>query len=152
MRSLSSIIKSIIKAIRNNYYLKNNFRKLVLEYKAKNKAKNGSKKLILDNSTRWLSTYNMLDRFIYFKEEIAILLERANNLEKKKRDNINIDSFNISKNEWNYLIKLRNILEIFRKPTIKLQSSNYSSIYFTIPYITKLLVELDKLTINIDNI
>jgi len=27
----------------------------------------------------------MLDRFIYFKEEIAILLERANNLEKKKK-------------------------------------------------------------------
>jgi len=99
MRSLSSIIKSIIKAIRNNYYLKNNFRKLVLEYKAKNKAKNKPEKLILDNSTRWLSTYNMLDRFIYFKEEIAILLERANNLEKKKRDNINIDSFNISENE-----------------------------------------------------
>ncbi len=152
MRSLPSIIKSIIKAIRNNHYLKNNFRKLVLEYKAKNKAKNKPKKLILDNSTRWLSTYNMLDRFIYFKKEIAILLKRVNNLEKKKRDNINIDSFNISENEWNYLIKLRNILEIFRKPTIKLQSSNYSSIYFTIPYITKLLVELDKLTINIDNI
>ena len=94
----------------------------------------------------------MLNRFIYFKEEIAILLKRANNLEKKKRDNINIDSFNISKNEWNYLIKLRNILEIFRKSTIKLQSSNYSSIYFTISYITKLLVELDKLTININNI
>ncbi len=52
MRSLFSIIKSIIKAIRNNYYLKNNFRKLVLEYKAKNKAKNRLKKLILDNSTR----------------------------------------------------------------------------------------------------
>ncbi len=99
MRSLPSIIKSIIKAIRNNYYLKNNFRKLVLEYKAKNKAKNKPKKLILDNSTRWLSIYNMLDRFIYFKEEITILLERANNLEKKKRDNINIDSFNISKNK-----------------------------------------------------
>lgn len=40
------------------------------------------------------------------------------------------------------------MLEIFRKPTIKLQSSNYSNIYFTISYITKLLIELDNLTLD----
>jgi len=44
MRSLPSIVKSIIKGIKNNHYLKNSFRKLVQEYKAKNKAKNKLKK------------------------------------------------------------------------------------------------------------
>lgn len=52
IKSLSSTIRSIIKAIRNNHYLKNNFRKLVIEYKSKNKSKSNLEKLILDNTTR----------------------------------------------------------------------------------------------------
>ena len=35
----------------------------------------------------------MLERFIYFKEEINLLLEKANNLPNSKKNNINIDSF-----------------------------------------------------------
>ena len=92
----------------------------------------------------------MLERFIYFKEEIDLLLEKASNLSTSKKSSINIEAFNIEEEEWNYLILVRNILEIFRKPTIKLQSSNYSTIYYTIPYITRLLKEIENYTL--DNI
>ena len=89
----------------------------------------------------------MLERFIYFKEEINLLLEKANNLLNSKKNNINIDSFIITNNKWNYLILIRNILKIFRKPIIKLQASNYTIIYYIIPYITKLLSEIENYTL-----
>ena len=89
----------------------------------------------------------MLERFIYFKEEINLLLEKANNLLNSKKNNININSFIITNNKWNYLILIRNILEIFRKPTIKLQTSNYIIIYYIIPYITKLLSKIENYTL-----
>ena len=41
----------------------------------------------------------MLERFIYFKEEIDLLLEEVRELSNYKRNNINIDSFNITKEE-----------------------------------------------------
>ena len=90
----------------------------------------------------------MLERFIYFKDEIDILLEKVRNLNKSKQANINIDSFIISEIEWNYIIKVRNILEIFRKPTIKLQANNYSTIYKTIPYIIRLFKDLESYTLD----
>jgi len=63
--------------IKYNYYFKNNFKYLVKKNKEINYI--GPEKLIKDNSTRWLSAYNILERFIYFKEEIEIILEKAKN-------------------------------------------------------------------------
>ena len=40
-------------------------------------------------------------------------------LPSNKKNNINLNKYNITLEEWNYIIQIRDILEIFRKPTIK---------------------------------
>ena len=40
------------------------------------------------------------------------------NLSNSKRKEINLESFFILLDDWNYIIKIRYILEMFRKPTI----------------------------------
>jgi hypothetical protein len=37
----------------------------------------------------------MLERLIYFKKEISIILNKANNLSNSKKRDLNIESFNI---------------------------------------------------------
>jgi hypothetical protein len=90
--------------------------------------------LIKDNLTRWLSTYYIIKRFIYFREEISKVIEKANNLSNSKKKELNLESFNIEAKDWNYIIKIVDILEFFKKPTIKLQGS--SSNVYTIVYIS----------------
>jgi hypothetical protein len=62
----------------------------------------------------------MLERFIYFKEEIDLLLDAAKKLDSSKKKNLNFNKFTITTIEWNYLIYIRDILDIFRKPITKL--------------------------------
>ena len=120
LKALPTTIRSLINSIKNTRYLKNNFKKIIRENKALDSSNIGIENLLKDNSTRQLSTYNMLEILIYFKEEISLLLDRVNNLSKDKRNNINIEITNIDTLEQNYIIELRNILEVFRKPTIEL--------------------------------
>ena len=144
-KDLPNIVRNIIVSIKYNYFLKNIFKQLVKKCKLKNYNNlRGAEKLLRDNPTRWLSTYNMLERFIYFKEEIDLLLDTARKLDSSKKKNLNFNKFTITTIEWNYLIYIRDILDIFRKPTIKLQAIKYSSNYLVIPYITKLLYKLNS--------
>jgi len=85
----------------------------------------------------------MLNRFIYFKEEINLLLNLVNDLPTNKKNNINFNKNTITNSEWKYLTTIRDILEIFRKPTIKFQTSSYSTIYLIIPYINRLYNKLE---------
>ena len=85
----------------------------------------------------------MSNRFIYFKEEINILLNLVNDLPNNKKKSINLNKFKITIKEWYYLTKTRDILEIFRKPTIKFQTSSYSTISLIIPYITRLYFKIE---------
>jgi hypothetical protein len=62
----------------------------------------------------------MIDCFIYFRDKINIILSKANNLSNSKKKKISLDSYNIVIAEWDYINKIKDILEIFRKPTIKL--------------------------------
>jgi len=89
----------------------------------------------------------MLERFIYFKEEIETILEKAKKLPNKNKKGLNLEKFTITTQEWDYLILIRDILEIFKKPIIKFQATNYSTIYYIIPYITRLLNKLENYTI-----
>ena len=61
----------------------------------------------------------MLERLIYFKKEINILLEEASNLSNSRKDNLRLEKYNISSKEWEFLEIIKKILEVFRKPTIK---------------------------------
>ena len=144
MKELPNTIRSLVSTFKNTYYLKYNFRRIV----RKNKGKSGDyspETLIKDNSTRWLSTYNMLDRFIYFKDEITYVLNKASKENSTKQNSIGVSGLGITNEEWKYLVELRNILEIFRKPTIKLQARNYSAIHYTIPSISTILTKLEGL-------
>lgn len=140
-KNLPLIVRTYINKIKNNSYLKNNFKRLAIEKAKANNNNNKIESLIKDNSTRWLSTYNMIDTFIYFKNEI-------NTLYKKTTTSRNINSYlehEIDINQWRYLEQIKYILENFKKPTIKLQTINYSNNYLTIVYITKLWFSLIKL-------
>ena len=117
---LPNLVRSIVNTIKYNIYFKNNFKKLVRQYKKIDYSTLvGLERLVKDNTTRQLSIYNILDRFIYFKEEINTLLTKAKKELNNRRKNFKIDRFNIIEVEQNYLIYIRNTLEIFRKPTIK---------------------------------
>jgi hypothetical protein len=78
----------------------------------------------------------MLERFLYFRKEINIVINKANSLSNSKKKDFNLESFNIIKEDWDYLVKIIDILEFFKKPTIKLQSSSSNS--YTIIYIVLL--------------
>lgn len=78
----------------------------------------------------------MLERFLYFKKEINIVLNKANKLNSSKKKDLNLDNLSFKDEEWDYLKKIIDILEFFRKPTITLQGST-SNVY-TIIYIIQL--------------
>lgn len=88
----------------------------------------------------------MLDRFIWFSDEINEILVKARQLSKAKQKALKLDTFSISTYEWNYLINIRNILEIFRAPTIQFQAKDYFTNSWTIPRIANLIEKIeDKL-------
>ena len=64
----------------------------------------------------------MLDRFIYFKDEINQLLNKVNiyNNNINNKNKINLDFFIINEEEWDYLNNIKDILERFRKSILKL--------------------------------
>ncbi|KAM9937942.1 hypothetical protein OXX80_002541 [Metschnikowia pulcherrima] len=141
MKDLPKKMKSIIRGVRFNHFLKNSFRTLIEEQRSDGK-RSGPEILVNDNDTRWLSTYNMIDRFLFFKEEIEQLLKQAEF--QPNRDRFGLRDFRITAFEWTYLIDIRNILEIFLQPTKKLQGHNYETSNLTIPFVSTILKELDK--------
>jgi hypothetical protein len=75
----------------------------------------------------------MLEQFLSFREEISLVLNKANSLSNSKKKDFNLESFNIIEEDWDYLTKLIDIIEFFKKPTIKLQGSSSNS--YAIVYI-----------------
>ncbi|KAM9934050.1 hypothetical protein OXX80_006350 [Metschnikowia pulcherrima] len=103
LRSLPGVIRSILNGIRHNHFLKNNLRKLVQERNSSeedNTVRNrnsGPETLLKDNETRWLSTLRMLERFIYFREQITVLLILAENVKVSKR--LKLEAYTIEDDE-----------------------------------------------------
>jgi hypothetical protein len=48
--------------------------------------------------------------------------------------NSELSSYYLSTAEFNILANIANILALFKKPTIKLQASKYSTLYYSLPY------------------
>lgn len=84
----------------------------------------------------------MLDRFIWFKDEIELLLEKARQLSTSKRNDLKLDTLEITNIEQDYIIKVRDILEVFRVPTKKFQARDYETISWTIPRVVGLIRDL----------
>lgn len=146
IRRLLNLLTSIINIVKYNHFFKNNFTRIVEAKKDTAKLALGLEKLLKANDTRWLSTYTMLDRFIRFSDEINEILVKARQLSKAKQKALKLDTFSISTYKWNYLINIRNILEIFRVPTIQFQAKDYFTNSQTIPRIANLIEKIeDKL-------
>ncbi|KAM9904030.1 hypothetical protein OXX69_007712 [Metschnikowia pulcherrima] len=149
LRSLPGVIRSILNGIRHNHFLKSNFRKLVEERNSSEEddtvrnRNSGPKTLLKDNETRWLSTLRMLERFIYFREQITELLSLAENVKVSKR--LKLEAYTIEDDEWKYLETICKVLKIFEAPTKMLQRSNYVTLNNTIPVVSDILQKLGVL-------
>ncbi|KAM9935759.1 hypothetical protein OXX80_004684 [Metschnikowia pulcherrima] len=141
MKTLPVTVRSIISGIRHNHFLKNSFAKLADKKKSARGVRCGPEVLVRDNETRWLSTFKMIDRFLYFKDEIKDLLRAAS--ARSRSDDLDLECCDISEREWQYLGSLRDILAAFRGPTIKLQASSYSTINRTTPCVLRLLKDIE---------
>lgn len=85
----------------------------------------------------------MIDRFLYFREEIDELLREAKRVSKAK--SLTLEAYAITDVQWEYLTLIRDILEVFKAPTLGLQASAYETLSLTIPYVSMLLRDLKKL-------
>jgi hypothetical protein len=91
----------------------------------------------IDNITRWNSTYYMIKTALELKEPLIYISKNTTNIEYKR--NILTD------NEWLILIELRNIFEIFVKPSTKLQGSLYITLNMSLLYIYQIYNKLNNL-------
>jgi hypothetical protein len=90
----------------------------------------------LDNNTRWNSTYYMIKKTLELKEPLIYIAKNTENNEFKE--------LIMKNNEWEILIELRNIFEIFVKPTIKLQGQIYTTLNHSLLYIYKIYNKLNN--------
>ncbi|KAF8005362.1 hypothetical protein HF325_000819 [Metschnikowia pulcherrima] len=142
LRRLPKNIRKIVKETREGGLLERAFAELVVDRKSKENTKTGPEHLLLDNESQWLSTYQMLDRFLYFRKEIDILLSKVTAPDQRDRAVWCLDLMKISADEWDYLSSLREILHVYHEPTMNLQSSKRATIHMTIPYMWFLLEDL----------
>ncbi|KAM9930418.1 hypothetical protein OXX59_000515 [Metschnikowia pulcherrima] len=103
----------------------------------------GPETLLKDNETRWLSTLRMLERFIYFREQITVLLILAENVKVSKR--LKLEAYTIEDDKWKYLETICKVLKIFEAPTKMLQGSNFVTLNNTIPVVSDILQKLGVL-------
>lgn len=140
MLALPQYIRDICYAVTHRSYFRNHFATIVAERKGRLHNTSGPERLLRDNDTRWLSTYYMLDRFLYFKDEVTLLLLVANRENKRL---INVEDFEFTDIDWKYLTDVRDFLEIFKVPTLKLQASNYPTINWVIPLVDLIFKDLE---------
>ena len=91
----------------------------------------------LDNSTRWNSTYFMIKTALELKQPLIYTANLTSNKDFKQ--------YLLSDLEWFELKELKNIFEIFLKPTIKLQGQIYTTLNYSLLYIYQLYNKLEKL-------
>lgn len=143
MKLLPNTLRTIVKLVKYNHFFKNNFARLVANEKAEKGTKEGPEKLISDNDTRWLSKLNLLERLLLFRNIINRLLYNASKLRPAQQKALKLDKFNISNTEIEYMQEVKDILELFREPTIIFQARDYETITWTIPTIGSLIRDLD---------
>lgn len=142
MKTLPGTIRQIVKGVLEVGLIKNTFAEILANRK---KIEAGPETLLMDSKTNDLSTFNMLDRFIYFREEINILLSNLRALKEEERDLLDLDVFQITDIEWDYLSNLVKILFVYQEATMSLQAPEKTTIHMTIPYMCLLLDDLRSL-------
>ncbi|KAM9897731.1 hypothetical protein OXX69_010157 [Metschnikowia pulcherrima] len=134
MKFLPHKIRSMLVQIRYNTEMRNTFKSSVKETTAQQSTNCGAEQLLRDSDTRWLSTYHMIDRFLFFRDEITKVLRMT-----RDESNTCFKDHEITEEDWVYLESVRDILETFRLSTVKPQASSYPTINETIPVIYGLI-------------
>ncbi|KAM9901796.1 hypothetical protein OXX69_008566 [Metschnikowia pulcherrima] len=139
MKFLPHKIRSILVQIRYNTEMRNSFKSLIKEKTAQQSTFRDAEQLLKDSDTRWVSTYHMIDRFLFFREEITKVLRVT-----RDESNTYFKDHEIIEEDWVYLESVREILETFRLSTVNLQESSNPTINETIPVIYGLMKSLNS--------
>lgn len=146
--SLPTSIRAIIKALGCDEFFIDTFEALVSERKPEEKFKKGHKILFGDkNGKDWHSTFKMVDRFLHFREEITELLRQFRIVAQSKQGGYEFDEDEIveeiTDKEWDYLLIVRDVLQIFCDFPAKFKKYEFASINYTTPLIFQLLKQLE---------
>ncbi|CAB5193439.1 unnamed protein product [Rhizophagus irregularis] len=90
-------------------------------------------KTLLDVSTRWNSTFDMINRALYLKEAL-------NSLALSEKD---LKNFVIMDDEWTELEKVKLFLEKFKEITVLMSSSSYPTLSMLIPLYNALIDHME---------
>jgi hypothetical protein len=94
----------------------------------------------LDNATRWNSTYKMIKTAIDLKQPLIYIAKVTTNKDYKR--------YILTETEWTELNELKNIFEIFIKPSVKLQAEIYTTLNLGLLYIYQTYQKLYTLYYN----
>jgi len=89
--------------------------------------------LLLDNATRWGSTFRMIERALELKVYYGKLCEK----------DVDLMPYQLQESDWRYLQELNGLLRHFNTLSIKLQGSSYATIPLTIAAYNALLDSLE---------
>lgn len=143
VETMPKIVNTIIHCARQNV-LVNTFKQLVKHRNEKKLDKRLPENLLQCNETRWLSVHRMLERFLLFRPEIMKLLAWVKTKSKTVRRNLSLKTYDISREQWEYLSEIYKVLDIFLEPTVKLQGDTYETCNLVIPHTVKILKRLDR--------
>ncbi|KAM9907639.1 hypothetical protein OXX79_000831 [Metschnikowia pulcherrima] len=135
-------LRSIITGIRYSHSMKNAFAEIMRREKTDLPIKVSPKSFVRDNEKQWLSTFTMIDQFLCFRKEITEALGLVSQRDEANRSDDFV--YEISDFEWDYLLIVRDVLDIFRIPTLKLEASSRSAISLTLPCVCKVLMRLEE--------
>ncbi|CAB4421281.1 unnamed protein product [Rhizophagus irregularis] len=90
-------------------------------------------KVVLDVSTRWNSTFDMINRALYLKEAL-------NSLVLSEKD---LKNFVIMDDEWTELEKVKLFLENFKEITVLMSGSSYPTLSMLIPLYNALIDHME---------
>ncbi|CAB4377007.1 unnamed protein product [Rhizophagus irregularis] len=90
-------------------------------------------KVVLDMSTRWNSTFDMINRALYLKEAL-------NSLALSEKD---LKNFVIMDDEWTELEKVKLFLEKFKEITVLMSGSSYPTLSMLIPLYNALIDHME---------
>ncbi|KAF8000104.1 hypothetical protein HF325_005033 [Metschnikowia pulcherrima] len=139
VRETAELVFSLIHGVRKTTFVRNTFASINA------KSFNGPRTLIKGNETRWLSTLHMLERFLFFREELLQLLEVVKLEPKFKQKGYKLKSLSISEFDWDYIGTVYEILKGFEFRVKKLQGSNYQTASSTIPYVAQISMMLEEI-------
>lgn len=112
MGSVPKILNSIVNGTYQTHFLKNAFLRIFKDKKTKEGKKKGDV-LLKSNVTRWLSTYKVIERSLFFREQITGFLKEAKAQPKVNHQSYKLVPLSIQDVTWDHLSTIFGILKLF---------------------------------------